>query len=46
MLTAIGVLLVVALLFCILSAIGKAALWPSVLCVILVELLRILPLGR
>jgi hypothetical protein len=38
------VLIVVALLFVILAAIGKAPLWPAVLCVVLEGLVRCVPL--
>jgi phosphatidylglycerophosphate synthase len=39
------VLMVIALLFVILAAIGKAPLWPAVLCVVLEGLVRLVPLN-
>ena len=46
MLTVIGFLVIAAFIAGIASAIGKAPLWVSVILLCLVELLRILPLGR
>ncbi len=46
MLTVIGVLVVVAFICVIVSAAGKCPLWVGVLLLCVVELLRILPLGR
>jgi hypothetical protein len=46
MLTVFLLLAVAAFVVAILSAIGKAPLWVSVLLICLIELLRALPLGR
>ena len=46
LLTVIGFLVVAAFIVTILSAIGKAPLWISVILLCLVELLRILPIGK
>ena len=46
LLTVIGFLVVAAFICTIVSAIGKCPLWISVLLLCLVELLRILPLGK
>lgn len=46
MLTVIGFLVIVAFICTIVSALGKCPLWVSVLLLCLVELIRILPLGR
>jgi hypothetical protein len=45
MLTVIGFLVGAAFLVTIVAAIGKAPLWVAVLLLVLVELLRLLPLG-
>lgn len=46
MITVLGFLIFGAFVCAIVSAIGKAPLWVSVLLLCIVELLRILPLGR
>ncbi len=46
MFTVIGLLVIIAFLVTIGAALGKAPLWLSVMLLCLVELLRILPLGR
>ena len=46
MLTVIGLLVLAAFIVTIAAAMSKAPLWVSVLLLCLVELLRILPLGR
>lgn len=46
MLTVIAFLVFAAFAVTILSAIGKAPLWVAVLLLCVVELLRILPLGK
>jgi len=46
MLTVIGLLVIIAFALTIASAINKCPLWVPVLLLALVELLRILPLGR
>ncbi len=46
MLSVIGFLVICAFITCIVAAIGKCPLWISVLLLCVVELLRILPLGR
>jgi len=45
MLPVIALLLLIALLFVVLEALGKARLWPAVLILILVELLEHAPKG-
>lgn len=45
MVTVIGFLVVAAFIVTIVAAAGKAPLWVAVLCLVLVELLRLLPLG-
>lgn len=45
MLTVIMIIVICAFIVTILSGIGKAPLWPAVLLLCIVELLRILPLG-
>jgi hypothetical protein len=46
MLTIIGVLVILAFLLTVASGAGKVPLWVPVLLLALVELIRILPLGR
>lgn len=46
MLTVIGFVIIAAFICAIVSAIGKAPLWISVVLLCIIELLRILPLGR
>jgi hypothetical protein len=46
MLTVIGFLAIAAFVAAIVSAIGKCPLWIAVVLLCVVELLRILPLGR
>ncbi len=46
LMTVIGFLVVAAFITAIVSAIGKCPLWVSVILICVVELLRILPLGR
>jgi len=46
MLTVIGFLVIAAFVAAIVSAIGKCPLWIAVVLLCVVELLRILPLGR
>jgi hypothetical protein len=46
MLTVIGIIVFAAFVCTILSAIGKCPLWVAVLLICVVELLRILPIGR
>jgi len=46
MFTVLAILAVAALIVAILSAIGKAPLWVSVIILCIIELLRVLPLGR
>jgi uncharacterized protein (DUF983 family) len=46
MLTVIGFLVIAAFIATIVSALGKCPLWVSVLLLCVVELIRILPLGR
>lgn len=46
MITVIALLVIVAFIVAILSAIGKAPLWVAVLLLCVVELLRIAPIGR
>jgi hypothetical protein len=46
MLTVVFVLVVCAFLCCIASAVGKCPLWVAVLLLCVVELLRVLPVGR
>jgi len=46
LMTVIGFLVVAAFVVTVLAAIGKAPLWVSVLLLCLVELLRILPIGK
>jgi hypothetical protein len=46
MLTVIGFIIIAAFICAIVSAIGKCPLWISVILLCIVELLRILPLGR
>lgn len=43
MFTVIAILVIAALIVTILAGIGKAPLWPAVLLLCVVELLRILP---
>jgi hypothetical protein len=45
-LTVIAVLIVAAFICTIVSAIGKCPLWVAVVLLCVVELIRILPLGR
>lgn len=44
--TVLGLLILAAFIVCIMAGVGKAPLWASVLILCIVELLRILPLGR
>ncbi len=45
MLTVIGVILVIGLIFLVMHAMGKLAqLWPAVLVLFIIELIRLLPL--
>ena len=46
MLSVIGFLVIAAFIATIVSAIGRCPLWIAVLLICVVELLRILPLGR
>lgn len=46
MITIFVVLALAAFIVAILSAIGKAPLWVSVVILCLIELLRVFPLGR
>ena len=46
MVTVIGFLVIAAFIAAIVSAIGKCPLWVAVILLCIVELLRILPLGR
>ena len=46
MLTVIGFVIIAAFICAIVSAIGRCPLWISVVLLCVVELLRILPLGR
>lgn len=46
MLTVLLVLGVAALVIVLLHAIGRCVLWPAVLILVVMELLRALPLGR
>lgn len=46
MLTVFLILAVAALIITLLSAVGKAPLWVSVLLLCIIECLRSLPLGR
>ncbi len=46
MLTVIGFLVAAAFIVTIVSAIGKCPLWVGVLLLCVIELIRILPLGR
>ncbi len=46
MLTVLIVLVAAAFICAILSAIGKCPLWVSVILLCVVELLRVLPLGK
>jgi hypothetical protein len=46
MLTALLLLVIAAFVVAILSAIGKAPLWVAVLLLCVVELLRVVPLGK
>ena len=46
MLTVIGFLVIAAFIATIVSALGKCPLWVGVLLLCIVELIRILPLGR
>lgn len=46
MLTVLGFLIIAAFICAIVAAIGKAPLWISVVLLCIVELLRILPMGR
>jgi hypothetical protein len=46
MLTVLLVLVIGAFLVCVASAAGKAPLWVSVLLLSVVELLRVLPVGK
>lgn len=43
--TVIGLLAIAAFVVCIIAAIGRAPLWVAVLLLVLIELLRILPIG-
>lgn len=44
--TVIGFLIIAAFVTCVLAGVNKAPLWVSVLLLCIIELLRILPLGR
>lgn len=44
--TVLGLLIICAFITCVLAGVGKAPLWVSVLFLCIIELLRILPLGR
>jgi hypothetical protein len=46
LMTVIGLLVLAAFICAIVSAMGKCPLWVSVMLLCLVELLRILPLGK
>lgn len=46
MLTVILLLVVAAFIVTIVSAVGKCPLWPAVLLIVVVELIRTVPLGR
>ena len=46
MVTVIGVLVAAAFICTIVSAIGKCPLWVSVLLLCVVELVRLLPIGK
>ena len=46
MLTVIGFLVIAAFIAVIVSALGKCPLWVGVLLLCVVELIRILPIGR
>ena len=46
MFTVMIILVIAAFVVTVLSAIGKAPLWIAVLILTIVELLRVLPLGR
>jgi hypothetical protein len=46
MLTVIGFLVVCAFICTIVAALGKCPIWVAVLLLCVVELIRILPLGR
>jgi len=46
LLTVIGILVVAAFICTIVSALGKCPLWVAVMLICVVELVRILPLGR
>lgn len=46
MLTVIGFLVAAAFICTIISALGRSPLWVAVLLLCIVELVRILPLGR
>jgi hypothetical protein len=44
--TVITVLVIIALILAIVAAIGKAPIWIAVLLLCIVELIRVLPLGK
>jgi hypothetical protein len=46
MLTVIGIIVVAAFIVTIVSAIGRCPLWVAVILLCVVELLRVLPIGR
>lgn len=46
MLTVFGLLAFIALIVTVISALGKAPLWIAVIFLCIIELLRVLPLGR
>ena len=46
MMTVIGFIVVAAFIAAVVSAIGKCPLWVSVILLCIVELIRILPLGK
>jgi hypothetical protein len=46
MITVFVVLVLAAFIVTVLSAIGRAPLWVSVIILCVIELLRVLPLGR
>jgi hypothetical protein len=43
--TVIGLLAIAAFIVTIIAAIGRAPLWVAVLLLVLIELLRVLPIG-
>jgi hypothetical protein len=46
LLTVIGVLVITAFICTIVSALGKCPIWVPMLLIVVVELLRIAPLGK